>query len=222
VGVEALARWHDAELGDIAPGEFIPIAEETGLIVELGEQVLRKSLIDALPWANISVSVNVSAQQIQRVNMVETVERLLREYRFPASRLEIELTESVLVADDARADTQIRGLQKLGVKVALDDFGTGYASLLYLRQFGFDKLKIDRQFVMDSDTSVEARAMVISITSMSRTLGLDVTAEGVENAAQHEFLRIAGCDRLQGYLFSRPITPTQISAFIHDRRAAAA
>ena len=221
-GVEALARWTDAELGPISPVEFIPIAEETGLIVQLGEQVLRKSLLAGRDWTDISVSVNVSAQQIQRADMVATIERLLRECDFPADRLEVELTESILVADEMRADEQMKGLQALGIKVALDDFGTGYASLLYLRQFGFDKLKIDRNFVKDVDTSIQSKAMVISITSMSRALGLDVTAEGVENAAQHEFLKVAGCDRLQGFYFSQPVSAAALTSFLNTRHAVSA
>jgi len=221
-GVEALARWRDADLGEVTPGEFIAIAEQTGLIVQLGEQVLRKSMLAARPWTDISLAVNVSAQQIQRTDMVATVTRLLRECDFPARRLEIELTESILVTDEARADIQMKGLQNLGVKLALDDFGTGYASLLYLRQFGFDKLKIDRNFVKDVDTSIQSKAMVISITSMSRALGLDVTAEGVENAAQREFLSVAGCDRLQGFHFSAAIPAERLSQFLHAHEAAAA
>ena len=221
VGVEALARWTDPELGLVSPGEFIAVAEETGLIVDIGEQVFRKTLADARAWPTLTVSVNVSAVQIQRTDVPEMVRRLLAEADFPASRLEIELTESSLVGDEARANAQMTAVQKLGVKVALDDFGTGYASLLYLRQFGFDKLKIDQRFVRDSDSSVEARAMVISITTMCKTLGLQVTAEGVENADQARFLSVAGVDRLQGYHFARPIPAPELSRLVETWRAAA-
>ena len=221
LGVEALARWTDAELGPISPVEFIPVAEATGLIVELGETILRKAVRAAAAWPDIGVSVNVSAQQIQLVDMVETVRRVLAEEGFPLSRLEIELTESVLVADEARAVSQIRGLQNLGVKVSLDDFGTGYASLLYLRQFGFDKLKIDRNFVRDLDTSVEAQAMVMAMITMSNSLDLGITAEGVENLEQFDFLRIAGCDRLQGFYFSRPLSADDLNRFLGGQRKAA-
>jgi len=218
LGVEALARWHDPELGHVPPSEFIPIAEETGIIVKLGEQVLRRAMLDAANWDGIAISVNVSAQQIQRVDIVATVERLLKECSFPGDRLEIELTESLLIADEVRADVHIRGLQHLGVKVALDDFGTGYASLIYLRHFGFDKLKIDRSFVNDIDTSADARAMITSITAMSRALGLEVTAEGVETTIQHDFLRTVGCHRLQGFLFSKAITAAELSVFLRQKR----
>ncbi len=221
LGVEALARWTDAELGPISPVEFIPVAEATGLIVELGETILRKAVRAARAWPEIGVSVNVSAQQIQLVDMVETVRRVLAEEGFPLSRLEIELTESVLVADEARAVSQIQGLQNLGVKVSLDDFGTGYASLLYLRQFGFDKLKIDRNFVRDLDTSVEAQAMVMAMITMSNSLDLGITAEGVENLEQFDFLRLAGCDRLQGFYFSRPLSADDLNRFLGGQRKAA-
>ena len=221
LGVEALARWTDAELGPISPVEFIPVAEATGLIVELGETILRKAVRAARAWPEIGVSVNVSAQQIQLVDMVGTVRRVLAEEGFPLSRLEIELTESVLVADEARAVSQIQGLQNLGVKVSLDDFGTGYASLLYLRQFGFDKLKIDRNFVKDLDTSVEAQAMVMAMITMSNSLDLGITAEGIENSEQFDFLRIAGCDRLQGFYFSKPLSAHELDRFLGGQRKAA-
>ncbi len=222
LGVEALARWDDADLGPVPPSEFIPIAEETGLIVRLGEQVLRKAVAYASGFDHLSVAVNVSAQQIHNADVVATVAAVLAESGLPPHRLEIELTESILIADEERADQQIKGLQALGVKVALDDFGTGYSSLLYLRRFGFDKLKIDRQFVQDSEKADEAHTLVSQIIAMSRALGLDVTAEGVENETQHAFLRDAGCDRLQGYLFSRPLTGPGLTQMMADAEAAQA
>jgi diguanylate cyclase (GGDEF)-like protein len=222
VGVEALARWNDEDLGQISPAEFIPIAEESGLIVKLGEQVMRRALTDAMDWPEITVAVNVSATQIHQSDIVSTVVEILQETGFPPGRLEIELTESILVADEEKADLQIRALRALGVRVALDDFGTGYSSLLYLRRFGFDKLKIDRSFVQDSDSAFEAKTMITSIVGMSRSLGLTVTAEGVENSAQHAFLRSAGCDQLQGFLFSGPISAGDLSALVHSGRTAAA
>jgi diguanylate cyclase (GGDEF)-like protein len=221
MGVEALARWEDEHLGVISPTEFIPVAEDTGLIVRLGEQILRKAVVSASAWPELTVAVNVSAQQIHHSDMVATVAAILKETGFPAHRLEIEVTESILIVDETRADLQIKGLQNLGVKVALDDFGTGYASLIYLRRFGFDKLKIDRQFVTDFDSADEAKTLVETIVAMSRALGLAVTAEGVENKAQHAFLRAVGCDRLQGFLFSRPISGRELTAMV-ERQAAAA
>jgi diguanylate cyclase (GGDEF)-like protein len=221
MGVEALARWEDEHLGVISPTEFIPVAEDTGLIVRLGEQILRKAVVSASAWPELTVAVNVSAQQIHHSDMVATVAAILKETGFPAHRLKIEVTESILIVDETRADLQIKGLQNLGVKVALDDFGTGYASLIYLRRFGFDKLKIDRQFVTDFDSADEAKTLVETIVAMSRAFGLAVTAEGVENKAQHAFLRAVGCDRLQGFLFSRPISGRELTAMV-ERQAAAA
>jgi EAL domain-containing protein (putative c-di-GMP-specific phosphodiesterase class I) len=146
--------------------------------------------------------------------MVATVAAILKDTDCPARRLEIEITESTPIVDDARANSQINGLQQLDVQVALDDFGTGYASLMYWRRFGFDQLKIDRQFVKDFDRTDEAKTLVQSIILTSRALGLAVPAEGVENKAQHNFLRTAGCDRLQGFLFSRPITDRELTQMI--------
>jgi diguanylate cyclase (GGDEF)-like protein len=211
VGIEALARWTDPDLGPISPAEFIPIAEETGLIVRLGEQVLRQAIRDASAWPELTVAVNVSAQQIHRSDIVGTIRQVLAETGFPPERLEIELTESVLIADEDRADRQIRALRAIGIRVALDDFGTGYSSLLYLRRFGFDKLKIDRQFVRDTESAADARTMIESIVAMSRNLGLVVTAEGVERDEQHAFLAAVGCDQLQGFLFSAPVTADRIN-----------
>ena len=147
IAVEALARWSDPLLGTITPDLFIPLAEETGLIADLGRQVLKRALSDGMDWPDVDVAVNVSAAQIHHGNIVEVVGEELRASGFPAHRLEIEITESVLLADEKRANDQIRGLQKLGVKVALDDFGSGYSSLQYLHKFGFDKLKIDSGFI---------------------------------------------------------------------------
>lgn len=220
IGVEALARWDDAQLGAVTPAEFIPIAEETGLIVQLGEAILRQAVSDAAHWHGLPVSVNVSAQQLQTSDFAATVARVIKDTGFPPNLLEIELTESSLIADEARARAQITALQALGVKVALDDFGTGYSSLLYLRRFSFDKIKLDRSFVLDSDKSHEARTLVAGITTMAHDLGLAVTAEGVENAEQARFLQEAGCDRLQGFFFSRPVPADDVRRFIAERRAA--
>ncbi len=221
MGVEALARWNDAELGPVSPTEFIAVAEDNGLIVDLGEKILRKAVRAIAPLPDIGVSVNVSARQIQLTDVVEVIRRIATEEGLPFSRLEIELTESALVTDEVRAASQIKGLQSLGVKLSIDDFGTGYASLLYLRQFGFDKLKIDRSFITDVDTSVEAQAMVMAIVTMAKSLDMGITAEGIENAEQSEFLRVAGCDRLQGYHFSRPLKAEDFTKFLQVQRQAA-
>ena len=223
LGVEALARWRDPELGTVSPEIFIPLAEETGLIQQIGQHVLRRAVEDGKAWPDISVAVNVSASQIHHGDVVEVVHDVLRESRFPAQRLEIEITESVLLADEKRANEQMRGLQGLGVKVALDDFGTGYSSLQYLRRFGFDKLKIDRSFIDGAGAPQESSVILASIIRLGHDLNLTIVAEGVETAEQHGWLQSSGCHQLQGYLFSRPLSAEHMTRFIavHAPRAAA-
>jgi diguanylate cyclase (GGDEF)-like protein len=212
VGVEALARWQHPTRGAISPGEFIPIAEHSGLIIELGARVLRRACIDGKAWPGITVSVNVSPIQFRRLDFVDMVERILDETGFDPSRLELELTESTLLGNVESAETAMRRLKSLGVKLALDDFGTGYSSLLYLRRFPFDKLKIDRSFVLSIEKAPDAAAIVHAIVSLGRGLGMKVTAEGVESAEQHLFLRAAGVHYMQGFRFGVPSAPDEIAA----------
>jgi diguanylate cyclase (GGDEF)-like protein len=223
LGVEALARWADAELGAVSPEIFIPLAEETGLIQNIGELVLRRAVEDGKAWPGVNVAVNVSASQIHHGNVVEVVRDVLRDSRFPAERLEIEITESVLLADEKRANGQMGGLQALGVKVALDDFGTGYSSLQYLRRFGFDKLKIDRSFIDGAGAPQDSSVILASIIRLGQDLNLTITAEGVETEEQHRWLQASGCHQLQGYLFSRPLTAEHMTQFIaaHSDKSAA-
>ena len=222
LGVEALARWNDAELGAVSPEIFIPLAEEAGLIQNIGELVLRRAVEDGKAWPGVNVAVNVSALQIHHGDIVEVVRDVLHESRFPADRLEIEITESVLLADEKRANEQMRGLQSLGVKVALDDFGTGYSSLQYLRRFGFDKLKIDRSFIDGAGSPQDSSVILASIIRLGHDLNLTITAEGVETLEQQRWLQASGCHQLQGYLFSRPLTAEQMSQFILAHAATAA
>ncbi|MEO8420844.1 MAG: bifunctional diguanylate cyclase/phosphodiesterase [Hyphomicrobium sp.] len=222
LGVEALARWRDDALGTVSPEIFIPLAEETGLIPDIGVLVLRRAVEDGRAWPDISVAVNVSASQIHHGDVVEVVRDVLRESRFPANRLEIEITESVLLADEKRANEQMRGLQSLGVKVALDDFGTGYSSLQYLRRFGFDKLKIDRSFIDGAGAPQESSVILASIIRLGQDLNLTIVAEGVETDAQQRWLQGSGCHQLQGFLFSRPLTVEQMTQFIAERAPKAA
>jgi diguanylate cyclase (GGDEF)-like protein len=217
LGVEALARWTDKELGTISPEIFIPLAEETGLIQSIGELVLRRAVEDGKAWPGVNVAVNVSASQIHHGDVVDVVRDVLRDSRFPAERLEIEITESVLLADEKRANEQMRGLQALGVKVALDDFGTGYSSLQYLRRFGFDKLKIDRSFIDGAGAPQDSSVILASIIRLGQDLNLTITAEGVETEEQHRWLQASGCHQLQGYLFSRPLTAEHMTQFIAAR-----
>jgi diguanylate cyclase (GGDEF)-like protein len=214
VGVEALARWPHPTRGMISPNEFIPIAEHAGLIIELGAQVLRRACLDGKAWPGITVAVNVSPLQFRQLNFVSVVERILAETDFDPARLELELTESTLLGNVESAETAMRRLKGLGVRLALDDFGTGYSSLLYLRRFPFDKLKVDRSFVASIEKAADAAAIVHAIVSLGRGLGMKVTAEGVETADQHLFLRAAGVHNMQGYRFGRPCPAAEISTRI--------
>jgi diguanylate cyclase len=211
VGVEALCRWTHPTRGVIPPSEFIPAAEHSGLIIELGNWVLRRALLDGKDWPGINVAVNVSPLQFRRTDFADTVERTLAETQFDPSRLELELTESILVGNVDSAEAGMRRLKALGVSLALDDFGTGYSSLLYLRRFPFDRLKIDRSFVLSIEKAADAAAIVHAVVSLGRGLGMKVTAEGVETADQHLFLRAAGVHCMQGYRFGRPIPAAAIS-----------
>jgi diguanylate cyclase (GGDEF)-like protein len=204
VGVEALARWTHPTAGVIPPADFIPIAEHSGLIVELGEWMLRRACLDGRNWPGLTVAVNVSPLQFRRSDFVDAVERILKETEFDPGRLELELTESTLLGNLETAELSMLRLKAIGVRFALDDFGTGYSSLLYLRRFPFDKLKIDSSFVRSIETAPDAAAIVHAVVSLGRGLGMRVTAEGVENAEQHLFLRAAGVHSMQGYRFGRP------------------
>jgi diguanylate cyclase (GGDEF)-like protein len=217
-GVEALARWNHPTRGAIPPAEFIPIAEHSGLIIALGEWALRRACLDAVGWP-ISLAVNVSPLQFRRPDFVEMVQRILHETGFEASRLELEITESTLLGNVEGAESAMRQLKALGVRLALDDFGTGYSSLLYLRRFPFDKLKIDRSFVRSIESAAEAAPIVHAIVSLGRGLGMKVTAEGVETAEQHLFLRAAGVHFMQGFRFGKPETTVQIARRLADQNA---
>ena len=210
VGVEALARWQHPTHGEIPPSRFIPIAEHSGLIIELGEWMLRRACLDGRNWPNLTIAVNVSPLQFRRSDFVELVERILAETDFDANRLELELTETTLLGNLETAELSMLRLKAIGVRFALDDFGTGYSSLLYLRRFPFDKLKIDSSFVRAIEKAADAAAIVHAVVSLGRGLGMKVTAEGVENAEQHLFLRAAGVHSMQGFRFGRPGTAPEI------------
>jgi diguanylate cyclase (GGDEF)-like protein len=211
LGVEALCRWTHPERGAIPPSEFIAVAERSELIIDLGAWVLRRACVEGCAWPDLMVAVNVSSLQFRRIDFVDTVERTLEETGFDPTRLELELTESVLLGNVETAEASMRRLKALGVKVALDDFGTGYSSLLYLRRFPFDKLKIDRSFVHSIEKAPDAAAIVHAVVSLGRGLGMQVTAEGVETADQQLFLRAAGVHFLQGYRFGKPVPPAEIT-----------
>ncbi len=218
VGVEALIRWPHPKRGMISPVQFIPVAEERGLIIPLGEWVLRKACQDGCRWPGLRVAVNVSPIQFRQKDFVETVIRIVEETGFDPSRLELELTEGVVVDDADAAEAAMIELRANGIHLALDDFGTGYSSLIYLRRFAFDKIKIDRSFLESMEATGESAILVHSMVHLGRALGLTVTAEGVETVDQHRFLQAVGCHELQGYLFSRPVTAEEIDAKLAMRQ----
>src|SRR4051812_40516403 len=204
-GCEALLRWQHPTRGMIPPAEFIPVAEEIGLILPLGEWVLRKACIDAASWPNdIRIAVNLSAIQISNPNFISVVVSALAAAGLPARRLEIEITESVLLHNTEMTMATLHRLRELGVHISMDDFGTGYSSLSYLRKFPFDKIKIDRSFISGLPGDNESAAIVRAVADLAKSLNMTVTAEGVETAQQLEYVRQLGCVEMQGYLFSPP------------------
>jgi diguanylate cyclase (GGDEF)-like protein len=221
---EALVRWRHPERGLIAPNNFIPIAEETGLIVKLGDKVLRTACTDAARWASACVAVNLSPVQFRNPDLVASVKAALEQSGLSAHRLELEITESVLLQNSDSTRAMLLEIRELGVKISLDDFGTGYSSLSYLRSFPFDKIKIDRSFVFDSIAGQQGEAIIRTIAELGSTLGIVTTAEGIETAEQLQLVRRAGCTEGQGYLIGRPCSGTQAADFIARalRSAAAA
>jgi diguanylate cyclase (GGDEF)-like protein len=218
VGVEALCRWTHPTRGEIPPTEFIAAAEHSGMIIELGAWVLRRACLDGKAWPGLTVAVNVSSLQFRRTDFCRMVERTLAETEFDPSRLELELTESVLLGNFDTAEASMIRLKEMGVGVALDDFGTGYSSLLYLRRFPFDKLKIDRSFVRSIEKASDAAAIVHAVVSLGRGLGMKVTAEGVETADQQLFLRAAGVHAMQGFRFGKAVTAAEITARLQSQQ----
>jgi diguanylate cyclase (GGDEF)-like protein len=216
VGVEALSRWNHPQRGPVSPADFIPIAEQSGLIIPLGEWALRRACLDAAAW-DIAIAVNVSALQFRRPDFTEMVQRILSETGIEPNRLELEITETTLLGNVEGAETAMRDLKAIGVRLALDDFGTGYSSLLYLRRFPFDKLKIDRSFIRNIESAAEAAPIVHAIVSLGRGLGMKVTAEGVETAEQHLFLRAAGVHFMQGFRFGKPEPAAAITARLAEQ-----
>jgi diguanylate cyclase (GGDEF)-like protein len=208
---ETLLRWNRPGYGLVSPAMFIACAEETGIIVPLGEWVIRKAIEEASQWReDVCVAINLSPAQMKNPSLVATVVGALAASRLEPSRLEIEITESVLMHETEQNIRTLHALRELGVKIALDDFGTGYSSLSYLRTFPFDKIKIDQRFVQGLDDSTENQAIVRAIISLSRDLGMRVTAEGVEDERQAEILARLGCTEVQGFLYSRPLPASEL------------
>lgn len=203
--LEALVRWNHPRRGLVAPDDFIPLAEDTGLIVQLGQWVLTRACADAVTWSRpVRVAVNFSPVQFKQRGLVEAVAAALTSSGLPADRLEIEITEAVLLHDSVSTLATLHGLRELGVRISMDDFGTGYSSLSYLRSFPFDKIKIDQSFIQEVATRNDSMAIVRAVTGLGSSLGITTTAEGVETSEQLQALRGEGCTEVQGYLYSRP------------------
>ncbi len=214
VGVEALVRWRHPKHGLISPERFVGVAEDSGLIIPLGEWMLRRACTDAKRWPGLYVAVNVSPIQFRHKAFPTAVERILNETGMDPARLELELTEGVVVKDADQAENAIIELRARGVRLALDDFGIGYSSLIYLRRFAFDKIKIDKSFLQSMEMTGESAIILHSIVHLGRALGLTVTAEGIENADQQRFLQALGCHELQGFLFSQPLDADEVTSLI--------
>jgi diguanylate cyclase (GGDEF)-like protein len=212
VAVESLVRWERPDGKKVGPNVFIPIAEESGLINAIGLWVLERSCRDALPWTGIKLSVNVSAAQLRNPEFPIQLGQILEETGFPPERLELEITETCLVLDPVVAERSLNLIRKFGVDIALDDFGTGYASIGFLRQFRFEKLKLDRSLVVEAQRDNGSRAMMMSSISVARAMNMDVTAEGVETEEQADLVRAAGCDQIQGWLYYKAMPAAEFAA----------
>ena len=219
---EALLRWRHPLKGIVPPSEFIPLAEETGLIVAIGDWVLNQACREARKWpATVAVAVNVSSAQFSGRLFALRVAEILAKSRLDPRRLELEITERLLLLGSDDNLQRLRDLRQLGVKIALDDFGTGYSSLGYLQLFPFDRIKIDRSFVVDLATRSESRALVKAVIELGHSLNMRMTAEGVETQEQLDLVSSKGCDEAQGYLFSRAVAPGDVPALIEQLAAPA-
>ncbi|WP_369600000.1 EAL domain-containing protein [Hahella sp. SMD15-11] len=223
--VEALVRWHHPERGMISPAEFVPVAEESGLIMEIGEQVLRQACAQAVRWADqglgdIRVAVNLSAYQFRQSHLVRTVRDILDETGLPPSQLDLELTESALMENLSRTTFTLSRFREMGIYVTVDDFGTGYSSLSYLKRFPINALKIDQMFIKDACTNPDDAAITRAIILLGQSLNLEVVAEGVENQEHISFLKRCGCHTLQGYFISPPLSTQRLSELLHRQLSA--
>jgi EAL domain-containing protein (putative c-di-GMP-specific phosphodiesterase class I) len=222
-GAEALVRWRDPLQGLIFPGEFIPLAENTGLIIQIGEQVIEMVCRDIRRWADLQIvhgviAINVAPLQIDRSDFVETLKSALRAFDLPAHVLEVEVTESLMMASPEHSREVLATLQGLGVTTSIDDFGTGYSSLAYLKLLPIDHLKIDRSFISDLPNDSRDVAITKTIVELGHALGFKIIAEGVETEAQHSFLKQTGCDQAQGYLYGRPMPAADYEAWLNGRQ----
>jgi EAL domain-containing protein (putative c-di-GMP-specific phosphodiesterase class I) len=225
VGAEALVRWRHPELGFVPPNAFIPLAEETGLIVPIGEWVMRTACAQAKQWADaglppLRVAVNISARQFARTELPECIDRVLSDTGLDPDLFEVELTESMTMTHVDRAIETMDALKRRGIHIAIDDFGTGYSSLGYLKRFRIDSVKIDRSFVRDLPHGPRDCALAQATIAMAHALGLRAVAEGVETAEQLSFLQRHGCDEVQGYHFAKPMPAADLTAFVASYSAA--
>ena len=212
IGFEALLRWNHPTRGLVSPADFVPVAEETGLINPLGEWVLHRACAEAATWPDdIKVAVNLSPAQFRSGNLTLVVTNALAASGLPANRLELEITESTLLQDDEGTRAILHQLREIGARIAMDDFGVGYSSLSYLRSFPFDKIKIDRSFVSDLAKGKDGDAIVRAVAGLAGALGMVTTAEGVETEEQLKVVRAEGCTEMQGYLVSRPRPAEEIA-----------
>jgi EAL domain-containing protein (putative c-di-GMP-specific phosphodiesterase class I) len=218
-GFEALLRWHHPSRGLIQPSEFIPLAEEIGLIVQIGEWVVNEACRQAQSWPEtLKVAVNISPIQFRNRDLVRTVARALRGSGIDPGRVEIEITESVMIHDFDAALSMLHQLKALGVSISMDDFGTGYSSLSYLRSFPFDKIKIDQSFVRGLGDKSDCIAIIRAVTGMCDSLGITTTAEGVETAGQLSLLRAERCTEVQGFVITEPRPADEVPALISNFR----
>jgi len=225
-GVEALIRWQHPDLGLVSPLEFIPLLEETGLILPVGEWVIRTACRQTREWLDagfppLTMAVNLSARQFRQANLVEMIEQILHEFNIPPALLELELTESVVMDNIEETVETLQKLKRLGLKIAIDDFGTGVSSLGYLKHFPVDTLKISHDFVLNLPTDSVDASIASAVISLARNMQLSSVAEGVENQGQMDFLRSQDCERIQGFLFSRPIPPDQMTTLLTNWQAMA-
>jgi EAL domain-containing protein (putative c-di-GMP-specific phosphodiesterase class I) len=220
IGFEALLRWKHPTRGEIPPSLFVPIAEESGVILQIGEWVLRKACAEAASWSeDLTIAVNVSTVQIHNANFAHTLHEILFETGLKPERLELEITETALVRDLDRAVATLRRIKLLGVRIAMDDFGTGYSSLSNLRAFPFDKIKIDGSFIKSVNVSEQAATIVRAVLGLGQGLGLPVLAEGVETAAQLQFLEDESCQEAQGFWLGKPAEIERFRQLTHGQPA---